>query len=216
MRHLQRTADGSLTIYNDALKVHFHSVHGALSESLHVFIKNGLEYQKEKFNRLNILEVGLGTGLNVVLSFLHKGTCKIHYTALEPDPLEPEIFEQLHFNIYDDEKKLLQCIHSSAFGENVFFDENFSFMKMRVKLEEFASDEKFDVIYFDAFAPNAQPELWTEKMFQKIFDFTNAGGILVTYCAKGAVKRNLKNCGFYVESLSGAPGKREMIRAVKN
>jgi tRNA U34 5-methylaminomethyl-2-thiouridine-forming methyltransferase MnmC len=157
------------------------------------------------------LEVGLGTGLNAVLTLQH-ATKKINYCALEPYPLSKEILNELAASRTD---QFEMKFHSSCAGELISLREDFSFVRMEVGLEEFQSAEKFDVIYYDAFGPRVEPGLWTPERMQQCFDLLNEGGILVTYCAKGEVRRNLQAAGFVVERLAGPPGKREMLRGVK-
>jgi tRNA U34 5-methylaminomethyl-2-thiouridine-forming methyltransferase MnmC len=206
-RELVKTADGSFTLFIPEVEETYHSTHGAVQESMHVFIENGLKAcDKES---IRVLEVGLGTGLNAVLTLQH-ATKKIDYCALEPYPLSKEILNELSA-IHSDQFEMK--FHVSNAGEWISLQENFSFIRMEVGLEEFSSEEKFDVIYYDAFGPRVEPGLWTLERMQQCFDLLNDGGVLVTYCAKGEVRRNLQAAGFVVERLAGPPGKREMLRA---
>ena len=216
------TDDGSHSIISEQFNESYHSRHGALKESLHVFINAGLKALNAK-ESLNILEVGLGTGLNVWLTLLeNKNLGKtINFTGIEPYPISEEMAQSLNYpavaeNSGDstNQESFLK-IHTEAWETPISLNENFTLTKLKTTLENFSTDQKFDLVYFDAFAPNAQPELWTEAIFQQVFDLMAPGGIMVTYCAKGTVKRGLKAIGFTVETLEGPPGKREMTRAVK-
>jgi len=208
-RELMQTADGSFTLFIPEVQETYHSTHGAVQESMHVFIENGLNACDKEVIR--ILEVGLGTGLNAVLTLQH-AIKKIDYCALEPYPLSEEILEELSLNKSD---QLEMKFHLSAPNEWISIHEQFSFARMEVGLEEFSSEEKFDVIYYDAFGPRVEPGLWTLARMQQCFDLLNDGGVFVTYCAKGEVRRNLQAAGFVVERLAGPPGKREMLRGKK-
>ena len=208
-RELVQTADGSFTLFIPEVEETYHSTHGAVQESMHVFIESGLKAcDKES---IRILEVGLGTGLNAVLTLQH-ATKKIDYCALEPYPLSKEILNELSA-IRSDQFEM--NFHVSNAGEWISIQENFSFVRMEVGLEKFQTEEKFDVIYYDAFGPRVEPGLWTPARMQQCFDLLNDGGVFVTYCAKGEVRRNLQAAGFVVERLAGPPGKREMLRGVK-
>ena len=208
-RELKQTADGSFTLFIPEVEETYHSTHGAVQESMHVFIENGLKACDKEVIR--ILEVGLGTGLNALLTLQH-ATKKIEYCALEPYPLSKEILNELAASRTD---QFEMKFHSSNSGELISIQENFSFVRMEVGLEEFQSEEKFDVIYYDAFGPRVEPGLWTLARMQQCFDLLNEGGVFVTYCAKGEVRRNLQAAGFVVERLAGPPGKREMLIGVK-
>ena len=208
-RELVKTADGSFTLFIPEVQETYHSTHGAVQESMHVFIENGLKACDKEMIR--VLEVGLGTGLNAMLTLQH-ATQKIDYCALEPYPLSKEILNELATSGSD---KFEMKFHASNVGEWISIQENFSFVRMEIGLEEFSSEEKFDVIYYDAFGPRVEPGLWTLERIQQCFDLLNEGGVFVTYCAKGEVRRNLQAAGFVVERLAGPPGKREMLRGKK-
>lgn len=217
------TDDGSHSIISEQFNESYHSRHGALKESLHVFINAGLKALPNR-EQISILEVGLGTGLNAWLTILENQILgkTIDFTGIEPYPISLEMAESLNYPTVlfeeDTEKDHKSCflkIHEEAWEKPVNIVERFTLTKHKTTLADFSSDQKFDLIYFDAFAPNAQPELWTEAVFQQLFDLMAPGGIMVTYCAKGTVKRSLKAIGFTVETLEGPPGKREMTRAVK-
>jgi tRNA U34 5-methylaminomethyl-2-thiouridine-forming methyltransferase MnmC len=216
---IRKTGDGSTTLFNEALNETYHSVHGALTESRHVFISNGLQYATGIFDVpvLNILEVGFGTGLNAALTleFSANTRRRISYFTLEKFPLSQEIRSQLEFPGVD--PPALQSLHDLPWDNEVKVNPDFSFHKKESDvLQEQFPENYFHVIYFDAFAPGKQPELWTPELFQKLYSALTQGGVLVTYCAKGQFKRDLKQAGFMVESLPGPPGKREMVRALRN
>jgi tRNA U34 5-methylaminomethyl-2-thiouridine-forming methyltransferase MnmC len=207
-----RTTDGSHTIKIESTGDTYHSVHGAVQESQHVFIKSGLGYFLSHHPRLKIkiLEVGFGTGLNALLTIQAFPELEIEYTTLEPYPLSDEIFRGLNY----DDKKMLLRLHECAWSTPVSITKYFVLKKLRSTLSDVNLPENhFDVVYFDAFAPNSQPELWTQEAFAKIKSVIGTPSVFVTYCAKGQVKRDLKAVGFVVKGIPGPPGKREMIRA---
>jgi tRNA U34 5-methylaminomethyl-2-thiouridine-forming methyltransferase MnmC len=210
------TADGSYTLHVPELDEHYHSIHGALAEARHVFIEAGLKpMQREK---LSILEMGFGTGLNAFLSFLEADRGYVSYTALEAFPLDYGLVSKMqHVEVIgaQEQEEVFAKLHTSPWGEKVKISSNFDLLKVDKKLDEVVFDTSFNLIYYDAFGPRVQPELWTEEVFAKLYAALTEGGVLVTYCAKGSVKRALKAVGFHLESLPGPPGKREMTRAKK-
>jgi tRNA U34 5-methylaminomethyl-2-thiouridine-forming methyltransferase MnmC len=213
-----KTLDGSHTLYLKDKDETYHSRHGAIQESRHVFIEAGLKPLVETGSKeIQILEVGFGTGLNALLTYLEaeKNEISIQYTSLEAFPVSSEIVSQLNYGDALNAKAVFQKLHALSWNENHRVSEFFSLQKNQIKLEEFGSDKKFGLIYFDAFAPRVQPELWTEEVFRKIYKLTASDGVLVTYCSKGDVRRAMIAAGFQVEKLPGPPGKREMLRAVK-
>lgn len=217
-RKIVHTEDDSTTIYFPEFDEHYHSVHGAMQESKHVFIESGWKKVAEKKKEISILEIGLGTGLNaflVMLESLGDGSLKIFYEALEKFPVD--LSDVLQLNYADDENiKYFLALHESKWNEENFLLDNFTLKKNKIALEDFIPKENiYDLIFFDAFSPEKQPELWTEEIFRKMFSSMKPGGILVTYCAKGQVRRNMIAAGFSVERLAGPPGKREMLRAGK-
>jgi len=212
------TDDGSSTLYVPEINEHYHSTYGAVQESMHVFIKMGLrEIKKDK---IRIFELGFGTGLNALLSFLMlKDLKSIEYYGLELFPLDWQVIEKLNFDKYLDltknQKNIFKKMHDSSWEKKVQLSPDFMVKKIKADITDYDFQSSFDLFYFDAFAPKIQPELWKEKIFRKLYHAMNNNGILVTYCAKGEVRRNLQNAGFITERLPGPPGKREILRAVK-
>jgi tRNA U34 5-methylaminomethyl-2-thiouridine-forming methyltransferase MnmC len=226
-RTLITTADGSHSLYVKDLDEHYHSIHGAIQEALHVFIKSGLQYMHNKnYQEINILEIGFGTGLNALLTCLEaeKLNIKINYTGLEAFPLEDNLLKELNYaewiaNLFQHEKtnvkKIFEQLHSSEWQKDVTISEHFKLNKINNTLQDVQLTRTFDLIYFDAFGPRVQPDMWEDELFSKIYSATTTNGCLVTYCAKGEVKRSLKRIGFKVETLPGPPRKREMVRGIK-
>lgn len=221
MQHIiETTEDGSHTLYVPELNEHYHSTHGAIQESLHVYLEAGLHYCGKP--EINLLEIGFGTGLNAFLTLLDAGkTIKmVKYTTLEryPVPLaDAEMFNYSELLDPSQEEIFLQ-LHSSAWGDWGDITPTFRMKKLQIdagRLEEFHPEAPFDVIYYDAFAPEKQPGMWTEEIFSRLYALSNSGAVLTTYCAKGAVRRMLQSAGYSVERLPGPPGKREILRAVK-
>ena len=217
MIQLIETSDGSHTLYVPELDEHYHSVHGAVQESMFIFIKNGFDFCSA--SPLNILEVGFGTGLNALLSAIKSktGNREVNYTSLEKYPLEDSIVNSLnHYKFAGEEgKKIFHLMHSAAWNERVKICTNFYLKKIETDFTKAQLSGAYDLIYFDAFGPDKQPEMWTAEIFRSIAAVTNDSGVLVTYSAKGEVKRSLIASGFRVTLLPGPPGKRQMIRAVK-
>jgi tRNA U34 5-methylaminomethyl-2-thiouridine-forming methyltransferase MnmC len=218
---IRQTKDGSNTLYVPELNEHYHSVHGALQESQHVFIKHGLEHVLHLRKDIKILEVGFGTGLNAILTYPFALAQKafIQYDTLEKFPLGIDVVEQLHFDkviLNPEMQEVFMELHKAPWNEPVDVIPYFTLQKIHETLEEFVAPQAYyDLIYFDAFAPEKQPELWSDEMFAKLYKATRPGGVLVTYCAKGSFKRSLRAAGFEVEALPGPPGKREMTRGLK-
>lgn len=215
VRKLIKTEDGSFTFWIPEVNETYHSRHGAEQESNHVFIKNGLKLFDHR-SEVSVLEIGLGTGLNALLTYENASGHMIRYTALEPFPLNSQLVTALCDAQLDEKRKsFIADIHASPFNEVNQFDHAFLFKKWRIGLQEMGLNEKFDLIYFDAFGPELEPDLWTLEMMQKCYDLLNIEGVWVSYCAKGQVRRNLQQAGFQLERLAGPPGKREMLRAIK-
>lgn len=216
---IKRTKDGSDTLYLSDLDEHYHSTFGAVQESMHVFIRSGFESCPRP--EVSILEIGLGTGLNCLLTWMaaRDSGQSVHYFAVEKFPLPASLITKLNFgDIFTPiESELLSSLHDCPWESDVQLDQKFMLQKIEADLTDlkYSSLPSLDLIYFDAFSPDRQPELWKLSIFEKLFSQMSPGGILVTYCAKGSVRRNLQAAGFTVERIPGPPGKREMIRATK-
>ena len=211
------TEDGSHSIYVQSLDEHYHSVHGAITESQHVFIEAGLKQFKNR--HIRILEMGFGTGLNALLTLAEtdESNISIYYTGIEKYPLESTIIDSLNYESIIDPtwKGMLKLIHDSPWQQEVLIKPEFILKKLQCDMHEMELADEFDLVYFDAFAPEKQPELWTEDLFRQIFLSMRSHSILTTYSSKGTVRRNLKAAGFRVEKIPGPPGKHEMTRAYK-
>ena len=208
--------DGSTTFYRADLDEHYHSVHGAIQESNHIFIQAGLKQLPHK--ELTILEVGFGTGLNALLTWLQAPQKTILYHTLERYPLSPDMVSKINYSqcLQNSEAQLFfDRMHQAPWDKLYPITPNFSLLKMKQDLLTYRPDTLFDLIYFDAFGPDKQPELWTPQVFENLSRATHPGGILTTYSVKGTVKRALKSAGFAIEKIPGPPGKREIIRATK-
>ena len=214
---LEVTSDGSHTLFVPELNEHYHSIHGAVQESTFIFINTG--FDRCMADPVNILEVGFGTGLNALLTAMKSGSGKIevNYTAIEKYPVDEAIIRSLNHYLYAGEsgKELTNKIHSAPWDKWVPICKNFNLRKIKGDITRCTLKGKYDLIYFDAFGPEKQPEMWTESVFASIASVTERSGVFVTYSAKGEVKRNLKACGFEVTLLPGPPGKRQITRAVK-
>ncbi|HZH86412.1 MAG TPA: tRNA (5-methylaminomethyl-2-thiouridine)(34)-methyltransferase MnmD [Brumimicrobium sp.] len=218
-REIIETKDGSKTIHLPELNESYHSTHGALQEAKHVFIKSGWDELKK--STCSVLEIGFGSGLNAILTLINteKDQKKVHYTGLEAFPVDKDEVTALNYSEiaeispYHEEYLLL---HSSPWGEDVKINKGFTLRKIELEMADFTPEnEVFDLVFFDAFGPRVQPEMWERTVLQKMYDALSPNGIFVTYCAKGDVRRNLISVGFEVEKISGPPGKREMLRGVK-
>ncbi|MDC0303557.1 tRNA (5-methylaminomethyl-2-thiouridine)(34)-methyltransferase MnmD [Flavobacteriales bacterium] len=213
------TNDGSQTLLNEALGSTYHSRHGALTESQHVFIDKGLRKQIEKgLTNITLLEMGFGTGLNALLTGLlcEVEEIKIDYHGLELFPISEDVWQSYQLPAkLEAERNLFESIHNLEWNRLNSLLERFMLTKHHVSLFEFLPEIMFDLVYYDAFEPETQPELWTTEVFAKLWSWMNEGGVLTTYCCKGYVRRNMISAGFDVEKVPGPPGKREMICAVK-
>ncbi|MEZ5007556.1 MAG: tRNA (5-methylaminomethyl-2-thiouridine)(34)-methyltransferase MnmD [Chitinophagales bacterium] len=219
-RELVKTEDGSHSLFIKELDEHYHSIYGAIQESKHVFIEAGLKYFPPK-SKLTILEIGFGTGLNALTTILANEALQnqINYVGVEAYPVTLE--EAAALNYVEELKAeqlqpLFDKMHMVEWERSNEITPSFTLIKKQVKFEDLQlAPNSIDLIYFDAFAPSAQAHLWEESIFSNLFQALKSGGILVTYCAKGVVKRTLKSVGFTLEALPGPKGKREMTRAVK-
>ena len=247
---LKTSEDGSSTLYRPDLNEHYHSIHGAIQESMHVFIWAGLmfyfeknpELESEHFNTpsqlmtknssfdpiinaknyhskpIQILEVGFGTGLNALLTLTYSQNHSIYYHSLEKFPLSKEIIEKINYPQQIPHSKASNWfneIHNAQWDQPIQITPQFQLFKEHTDLQKFKSTHKFDLVYFDAFAPDKQPDLWTPEIFENIANIMNSGAILTTYSAKGIVRRAMQKAGLKTEKIPGPPGKREMLRAIK-
>jgi tRNA U34 5-methylaminomethyl-2-thiouridine-forming methyltransferase MnmC len=218
-KEIIQTIDGSYTLFVPELDETYHSKHGAIQESLHVFIKEGLQFFSKQ-NELSILEIGFGTGLNALTTLLEISNSKqrIKYTSLEAYPLTFGEVEKLRYTdlaLLKPFSTEFELMHTCEWNNFIEITPEFQLKKLNIKLQEVSFRNQFDLIYFDAFAPQVQPDLWTEDVFTLMYKSLKPNGVLVTYCAKGSVKRALKAVGFELQSIPGPPGKREMSRAIK-
>ena len=211
------TEDGSHSLYVPEIDESYHSTHGAVQESRHIFIDAGLKQCEKK--KIRVLEIGFGTGLNAFLSLIEaeRSEKQIHYTSLEKYPVELEKALRLNYpEILSPEKRFFfELLHSSAWNEDVRISPFFTLKKTEADFTCYILDNKFDLVFFDAFSPDKQPEMWTQKRFEVIFEHCNEGAILTTYCAKGIVRRAMEAAGFKVERIEGPLGKREILRCSK-
>lgn len=211
---IQNTLDGSHTLYIPEMDEHYHSTHGAIQESKHVYIDAAFnQFHKEE---IHVLEMGFGTGLNALLTILEarKRNIKLIYTTLEKYPLMEEIFSSLNYIHLNEE--LFFKIHLSEWEIPGCIDDNCVLIKKKVDFHDYDYPGMYDVVYYDAFAPDKQIDVWDQAIFDRLYSSMNATGILSTYCAKGEVRRRMNNAGFIVNRLPGPPGKREMLQAIKN
>lgn len=213
-RELQVTADGSHTLFVPAMDEHYHSVNGAVQESMHVFIEAGLRRVGKP--EVRILEIGFGTGLNAFLTLRERertGIQTILYYSVERYPLEPAVTEALNYgsHIWTEREELFTALHAAPWNVPAEIAEGFVLQKIEGDASTCELPGEIDLIYFDAFAPDKQPEMWTPALFRRLAVCMAPGGILVTYCAKGEVRRRLAETGFRMERLQGPPGKRHML-----
>ncbi|SDS03998.1 tRNA (5-methylaminomethyl-2-thiouridine)(34)-methyltransferase MnmD [Gramella sp. MAR_2010_147] len=222
-RKIIKTDDGSVTIHLPEWNEQYHSKHGAVQEARHVFLKMGLHYFLETnvIKDLSILEIGFGTGLNAFLTLLEsdKLNLKINYTGVEAYPLPADEVKMLNYpeaSQAEDKKDIFLKLHECNWEKKCMISDDFYLTKMNKKFDEIDDARLYDLIYFDAFGARVQPELWTEEIFSLMYRALKRNGTLVTYAAKGSVRRAMIASGFEVQKLPGPPGKREMLRAVKN
>ncbi len=218
-REVILTADGSKTIYIPDMNENYHSTNGALQEAMHVFIQNGIRTFNSK-DEMTVFEMGFGTGLNALLTLVEavNSNRTINYIGIEAYPVELELIKEINYEHLVDKRftASFSLMHSLLWGERHIIHPNFTFQKIHAKIQDYLPlNASIDIIFFDAFGPKVQQEVWTIDVLKKMYDMLKPNGILVTYCAMGQMKRDLKSLGFKVEGLSGPPGKREMTRAVK-
>ncbi len=212
-----KTLDNSHTLFNSTINEHYHSTNGAYTESMHIFIERAFNFRD--LTKLKILEIGFGTGLNCLLTLAESVKRGIHtsFCSLEKYPLSSEVYLKLEHNrLVNIDHSFLTLIYSEIWNKEYEVTDLFKMKKHNVDFVTFdAFDNDFDIVYFDAFSPEKQPEMWTVQMFNKLYNNMSNGAVLTTYCAKGQVRRNMKEAGFIVERIAGPPGKREMLRAIK-
>ncbi len=218
-RKVITTADGSTTIHLEDWNEHYHSKHGAIQEAYHVFIKKGLDFLRQ--DSLAILEIGFGTGLNALITILEaeKKGLTVSYTGVEAYPVPKEELVKLNYTSQlggAKTDKYFQSIHDAPWNQDVELCSFFKLHKAQLDFHDIREESSFHLIYFDAFGPRVQPELWSVELFRKMHSALKPGGVLVTYSAKGSVRRAMQEVGFTVERLPGPPGKREMLRALKD
>lgn len=218
MPHIIVSSDGSHTLLSDEYNVTYHSTHGSIQESNTVFIQAGLDHLEDRgYKKIDVFEMGFGTGLNALLAmkWAKNRAIEVDYTGIESHPIDLSIVQELNYpmllDLHDEEKLAFIEMHSLP----TLTSNNFIFTKVIGQIETYETQKQFDVIFFDAFAPSSQEHLWGTETLGKMFSMLRSGGCLVTYCAKGVVKRTLKEVGFTLESLPGPIGKREMTRANK-
>lgn len=215
-RHqIKLTNDGSYTIFDNLFNETFHSIYGARQESLHIFINNGLlDFSSKK--ELNILEIGYGTGLNALLTLLHKPLeQKIYYTAIEKYPLSEDIFIRYAELLIPEEKNFYLQLNTVSWNKQHEINETFIFQKIEADILNFSFDGHYDLVYYDAFSPKVQPKMWSIEVLNKTYQCLNFGGMLITYASSGIVKQNLRTVGFNVKRVVGPPFKRHILKAYK-
>lgn len=221
-REIITTKDGSKTIHIPDWNEQYHSTHGAIQEAKHVYLKHGLAFfcdseNYTKQSKVSILEIGFGTGLNAFLTAIKAEELNINcnYVGVEGFPVSQEELEALNYAETQKHKVIFQDIHNCEWEEEFKISENFQLKKEQKQFSEIKDENQFDIIYFDAFGPRVQPELWTEAIFKKMYKAMKPNGVLVTYCAQGHARRAMISVGFTVSREEGPPGKRHMLRAMK-
>ena len=219
MNTITATADGSNTLFNDQIGENYHSKHGAVQESKHVFIDVGLRFAGLDKESIRVLEVGFGTGLNFLLSMAtsEEMGLSLDYTGLETHPLPIDVIRNLGYGeyVHPTQWKTFYTNYQAALNARVNISGSCRLQIITQPVQDFIAEEKFDLIYFDAFSVRHQPELWTNEVIAHTCAMLKPGGIFVTYAITGDLKRSIKACGFDIQKLPGAPGKREMLRAIK-
>lgn len=213
------TEDGSHTIYLPEIDEHYHSVHGAIQESTHIYIEQGL--LKTNQNEISILEIGFGTGLNAFLTYCYaqERGLSINYFALEKYPLDETEYSQLNYSsqVFYEQRLVFTKLHRAEWNKWIEIVPDFKIQKLQADLLTYQFDRspQFNLVYYDAFAPGKQPEMWSEEVLQKVGSTVKKDGLLITYCAKGAVRRAFASSGFEMERIPGPPGKKEILRGKK-
>lgn len=219
-RTLLKTDDGSFTLHIPEWNEQYHSKHGAIAEAVHVFIKEGLYHwlSENTISEISILEIGFGTGLNALLTYLEaeKHSWNIDYTGVEAYPLGEEEYRKMNYSeMLETSDEVFLKLHNATWEEKATISNNFQLLKQQRFFSDISAENNFDLIYFDAFGIRVQPELWTEEIFDIMYGALKPKGILVTYAANGSARRAMQAVGFTVERLPGPPGKREMLRGTK-
>ncbi len=220
-REFLTTGDGSVTIHLPDWNEQYHSKHGAINEALHVFIASGLDFllSQQQPSEIQLMEIGFGTGLNAYLTLLHaqKTPININYVGVEGYPVSLEEVEKLNYpELVNGDPETFHQLHAYEWEQKFHLNDRFALTKRKQFFSDISDTEAYHLIYFDAFGARVQPELWTEVIFQKMYNALKPQGVLVTYAAKGSVRRAMQAVGFTVERLPGPPGKREMLRASKS
>jgi tRNA U34 5-methylaminomethyl-2-thiouridine-forming methyltransferase MnmC len=222
-REIIITTDGSHSVAIPQMGVTYHSTHGAIQESVHVFIESGLRYvlgRLKEPSSLSVFEMGFGTGLNALLTLMEaeKSQQKIYYETIELYPLEPSTYKYLNYCAMlerSDVEIFFAQMHTCAWDIQIEITPWFSFKKKQISLADFSTNQQFNIIYFDAFAPDVQPELWTTTVFKKLHDMMKTNAVLTTYCSKSIVRKAMTEAGLKVEKIPGPPHKREIVRVMK-
>jgi len=217
---IEISRDGSSTVYSSVFDAHYHSIYGALDESVHVFLVAGLYHLvRRNYKHINVFEMGLGTGLNALLTLLdaRKYNIRIQYDAIESHPLHPSVAEKLNYcQLLDCDPDLLNNIHQAAWDQASLINPEFTLHKIKNDIHNFElAEDSFDLVYWDAFAPSCQSSLWEAELHARVYKSVRPGGVLVSYCSRGHFRRMLSDLGYRVDRLNGPAQKREMIRAVK-
>ncbi len=214
---IQETKDGSATIYSQQFDETYHSISGAIQEANHVFIDAGFKFCTKK--EITIFEVGFGTGLNAFLTYIEaeKQAVNINYITIEKYPIKQEFVEKLNYYTFFEKKykEIFHKIHAVEWGSDVKISQFFSIKKINADLIKYNFEKRIDLVYFDAFSYNSQPEIWSIDVFEKLYKAMNNNSIIVTYSAKGIIKQNIRTAGFIIKRLKGAAGKWHMLRATK-
>lgn len=219
MPELIMSGDGSHSIVSTLFHTPYHSRHGAVTESRIVFIEAALDYlRNNEYRQVDVFEMGFGTGLNALMTLIwaEANQIAVNYHTIEAFPVGTDVVTSLNYGDLLGYEHHFMRLHTMPWASSEKISSYFTFCKWNKKIETFASEQLFDVVFFDAFAPDTQPELWKTPMMRKMYDLLRPNGVLTSFCAQGAFKRGLKEAGFLIERLPGPPGKREMTRAIKS